>query len=521
MELDSGLVWLSFAPIALGGGAWRGAAVLVAILVAAPFSRTLFNADERAMLGGYLRHQLDNLAALLWKQPQTSGSMIDSTYRRSTFRATDRSTASRKTRRWNCRGRFACHVPHHEHASRRRGDAARRTRAAAGSPPFPAGDLLPEGTRPARRRAGPRDSRSTTICSRANTTCASGRGWCGCLRERRDRRGHHRRRRRQDVLGPARRPARRRAGHSLGAAQHRLAGRRRPAQPAAHADHRRLHRRRRLARRAHAGQGRLPRRKGVRDSQRRRHRPLRADCPMSTAFAASSASARPTRSCRSSPRCGRRRITSCSSKWPPACCSNSPTRKFLIVGDGPRREPLEQRAAELGNRRERPLPRHAQRRAAAARGERRVRAHLAQRSEPGLDPRSDERRRAGRRHRTSARSAKRSATARPATSCRRATRRSSPTASRACSSTTRFARQAMGAAAREVVVERWSIDAMVRGYERLIEIDLLPQAARHGQRVARTGNTWSTTSSIAEWQDAEIARRGVDLRPRTGRARGP
>jgi O-antigen/teichoic acid export membrane protein len=70
MELHSGLVWLSFAPIALGGGACLGTAVLVAILVVAPFSRTLFTADERAMLGGYLRHQLDNIVALLWKHPK-------------------------------------------------------------------------------------------------------------------------------------------------------------------------------------------------------------------------------------------------------------------------------------------------------------------------------------------------------------------------------------------------------------------------------------------------------------------
>jgi len=73
MELHRGLLWLSAAPIALGGGAWLGAAVLVAILVAAPFSRTLFTADERAMLGGYLRHQLDNIGAFLTRHPKRVG----------------------------------------------------------------------------------------------------------------------------------------------------------------------------------------------------------------------------------------------------------------------------------------------------------------------------------------------------------------------------------------------------------------------------------------------------------------
>ncbi len=73
MELHRGLLWLSLAPIALGGGAWLGAAVLVAILVAAPFSRTLFTADERAMLGGYLRQQLDSVIAFLMRHPKRIG----------------------------------------------------------------------------------------------------------------------------------------------------------------------------------------------------------------------------------------------------------------------------------------------------------------------------------------------------------------------------------------------------------------------------------------------------------------
>jgi O-antigen/teichoic acid export membrane protein len=73
MELQSGLIWLSFAPFALAGGPWLATVVLIAILVAAPFSRTLFTADERAMLGGYLRRQFESMSALLWKQPKRVG----------------------------------------------------------------------------------------------------------------------------------------------------------------------------------------------------------------------------------------------------------------------------------------------------------------------------------------------------------------------------------------------------------------------------------------------------------------
>ena len=56
---QAGLVWLPIAPLALGGGVWLAAAVLAAILLAAPFSRTLLTDEERAMLGGFiLREQL-------------------------------------------------------------------------------------------------------------------------------------------------------------------------------------------------------------------------------------------------------------------------------------------------------------------------------------------------------------------------------------------------------------------------------------------------------------------------------
>jgi PST family polysaccharide transporter len=70
MELHSGLIWLTFAPIALGGGAWLGVATLIAILIAASFSRTLFTVEERSMFGGYIRHQIEHLTSLLQRHPK-------------------------------------------------------------------------------------------------------------------------------------------------------------------------------------------------------------------------------------------------------------------------------------------------------------------------------------------------------------------------------------------------------------------------------------------------------------------
>jgi peptidoglycan biosynthesis protein MviN/MurJ (putative lipid II flippase) len=70
MEIHSGLVWLTFAPIALGGGVWLGGSVLIAILIAAPFSRWLFTTEERALLGGYLRQHVDSLTSLLLRHPK-------------------------------------------------------------------------------------------------------------------------------------------------------------------------------------------------------------------------------------------------------------------------------------------------------------------------------------------------------------------------------------------------------------------------------------------------------------------
>ena len=73
MELRSGLLWLTAAPAALGGGAWLGAAVLVALVVAAPFSKTLFTTDERAVMSGFLRHQFEMLNGFRARRPKRVG----------------------------------------------------------------------------------------------------------------------------------------------------------------------------------------------------------------------------------------------------------------------------------------------------------------------------------------------------------------------------------------------------------------------------------------------------------------
>jgi polysaccharide transporter, PST family len=50
MELQRGLVWLTIAPATLCGGAWCGTAMLLAIAVALPFSRSLITQPERELL---------------------------------------------------------------------------------------------------------------------------------------------------------------------------------------------------------------------------------------------------------------------------------------------------------------------------------------------------------------------------------------------------------------------------------------------------------------------------------------
>jgi O-antigen/teichoic acid export membrane protein len=70
MEIHSGLVLLTFAPIALGGGVWVAGGTLLVLLAVAPFSRWLFTPEERALLGGHLRQQVASITNLLHGNPK-------------------------------------------------------------------------------------------------------------------------------------------------------------------------------------------------------------------------------------------------------------------------------------------------------------------------------------------------------------------------------------------------------------------------------------------------------------------
>jgi O-antigen/teichoic acid export membrane protein len=68
MELQAGLLILSIAPIALGAGVWAGTATLFALLVVAPFSRTLFTPGERESLAQFVSHQIEILHNITGKR---------------------------------------------------------------------------------------------------------------------------------------------------------------------------------------------------------------------------------------------------------------------------------------------------------------------------------------------------------------------------------------------------------------------------------------------------------------------
>jgi O-antigen/teichoic acid export membrane protein len=72
MELPPGLIWLTAAPIALGGGPWLASAAFLLLVLAVPFSRILFNDRERGQLGGFLRQQLEIAFKPLSKQSKSA-----------------------------------------------------------------------------------------------------------------------------------------------------------------------------------------------------------------------------------------------------------------------------------------------------------------------------------------------------------------------------------------------------------------------------------------------------------------
>ncbi len=68
MQIQPGLVWLSLAPIAMCGGAWCGAAVLVVLAAILPFSKTLISPQEREVIAQFGRAFLARLAT--YRAPQ-------------------------------------------------------------------------------------------------------------------------------------------------------------------------------------------------------------------------------------------------------------------------------------------------------------------------------------------------------------------------------------------------------------------------------------------------------------------
>jgi PST family polysaccharide transporter len=71
MELQPGLLIFSVAPIALGGGVWAGTATLAALTATAPFSRLLFNDNERRALNDFVRHQLEIAQSFISKRTKS------------------------------------------------------------------------------------------------------------------------------------------------------------------------------------------------------------------------------------------------------------------------------------------------------------------------------------------------------------------------------------------------------------------------------------------------------------------
>jgi O-antigen/teichoic acid export membrane protein len=67
MRLDRGMLWLSFAPAAMCGGALSGTVMLVALIAILPFSKTLVSTHEREQLAEFARTYLAKLSAY-WPQ---------------------------------------------------------------------------------------------------------------------------------------------------------------------------------------------------------------------------------------------------------------------------------------------------------------------------------------------------------------------------------------------------------------------------------------------------------------------
>lgn len=65
MRLDPGMLWLSFAPAAMCGGAASGTLVLVALLALLPFSKTLLTPHERDLLANFVHTHWEKISPYL------------------------------------------------------------------------------------------------------------------------------------------------------------------------------------------------------------------------------------------------------------------------------------------------------------------------------------------------------------------------------------------------------------------------------------------------------------------------
>jgi hypothetical protein len=70
MRLDLGMVVLSVAPAALGGGVWSATAVFLLLAATIPFSRTLVTQDERDLMAEFGQSYLSRLNSYLSPAPK-------------------------------------------------------------------------------------------------------------------------------------------------------------------------------------------------------------------------------------------------------------------------------------------------------------------------------------------------------------------------------------------------------------------------------------------------------------------
>jgi polysaccharide transporter, PST family len=72
MQLEPGMIGLSLAPLALCGGPWAASGVLLLLLAALPFSKTLVTLEERAAVEEFGREYVAKLAAWWSQRTQTT-----------------------------------------------------------------------------------------------------------------------------------------------------------------------------------------------------------------------------------------------------------------------------------------------------------------------------------------------------------------------------------------------------------------------------------------------------------------